>query len=231
MNKKTKLNDLGLIDYKKCWQYQESLFESIINQKKENRTYNLKNKTNNYLLLCEHPHVYTLGRNGNNNNLLISSELLAKRGAQFYNTNRGGDVTYHGPGQLVCYPILDLDNFFTDINKYLRLLEEVVILTLKSYGIKGERSKGETGVWIDVGSLKARKICAIGVKTSRWVTLHGFAFNISTDLSYFNDIVPCGIVGKNVTSLERELNSSIDKEKIKKEIVGHLINLFEMEII
>lgn len=231
MNKKTKLEDLGLIDYKKCWQYQESLFESIINQKKANRAHGLKNKTNNYLLFCEHPHVYTLGRNGNNNNLLVSSELLTERGAQFYNTNRGGDVTYHGPGQLVCYPILDLDNFFTDINKYLRKLEEAIILTLKPYGINGERSKGETGVWIGVGSQKARKICAIGVKTSRWVTLHGFAFNISTDLTYFKNIIPCGIVGKSVTSLEKELNKSIDKEKIKKEVVAHLINLFEMEII
>ena len=183
------------------------------------------NHTSDQIWFLEHEPVYTYGIKTSKDDIPENTQLPLLK------SDRGGKITFHGPGQLVCYPILDLDNFFTDINKYLRLLEEVVILTLKSYGIKGERSKGETGVWIDVGSLKARKICAIGVKTSRWVTLHGFAFNISTDLSYFNDIVPCGIVGKNVTSLERELNSSIDKEKIKKEIVGHLINLFEMEII
>ena len=231
MNKKTKVEDLGLIDYKKCWDYQESLFEGIIRVKKENRLKGLISETKNYMLFCEHPHVYTLGKNGKNENLLVNNNYLIKKNAKFYKTNRGGDITYHGPGQIVCYPILDLDNFFTDIHKYLRLLEEAVILTLRSYGLKGERSEGETGVWLNAGSPKARKICAIGVKTSRWVTLHGFALNISTDLSYFENIVPCGILDKQVTSLEKEIKKKVDKEKIKKDLVYQLSKLFEMEII
>ena len=231
MNKKTKIKDLGLIDYKKCWDYQESLFKSIIQEKKENRLNNSYSETKNYILLCEHPHVYTLGKNGRDENLLVNNNYLLKKNAKFYKTNRGGDITYHGPGQIVCYPILDLDNFFTDIHKYLRLLEEAVILTLNSCGLKGERSEGETGVWLSVGSPEARKICAIGVKTSRWVTLHGLALNVSTDLSYFENIVPCGILNKQVTSLEKEIGEKIDKEKIKKELVYQLSKIFEMKII
>ena len=190
MNKLVFFKDLGLIDYKKCWDYQEELFAQILAKKSANRKEIKKDKTNNYLIFCEHPHVYTLGKSGDKNNLLVNENYLKSRGAAFYKINRGGDITYHGPGQIVGYPIIDLDNFFTDINKYLRLLEEAVILTLKEYCLFGERSKGETGVWIDVGTSKARKICALGVKSSRWVTMHGFALNVNSDLSFFNNIIP-----------------------------------------
>ena len=193
------VKDLGLIDYKKCWDYQESLFAKILTIKSTNKKENKKTITKNHLLICEHPHVYTLGKNGNKNNLLVNEKYLSRRGANFYNINRGGDITYHGPGQIVGYPIIDLENFFTDIHKYLRFLEEAVILALEEYGLNAERSKGETGVWVDVGTEKARKICALGVKSSRWVTMHGFALNVNSDLSYFQDIVPCGIMNKQVT--------------------------------
>lgn len=186
--------------------------------------------TKNYLIFCEHPHVYTLGKSGNENNLLVNKDYLKAKGATFYKINRGGDITYHGPGQIVGYPILDLDNFFTDIHKYLRLLEESVILTLKDYGIKAERSKGETGVWLDVGSENARKICAFGVKSSRWVTMHGFAFNVNTDLSYFDNIIPCGIVDKQVTSMEKELGKSLNIKEVQERLKVHLISLFKMEL-
>lgn len=231
MNKKVIFEDLGLIDYKKCWDYQEDLFADVLALKSSNKKENKKEKTTNYLLFCEHPHVYTLGKNGNKNNLLLSESLLMRKGANFYKINRGGDITYHGPGQLVGYPILDLDNFFTDIHKYLRFLEEAVILTLKEYGLEAERSKGETGVWFDVGTNKARKICALGVKSSRWVTMHGFAFNINTDLSYFSNIIPCGIVDKKVTSLENELGKKIDVEEVKNKLKRYLTNLFNMNLI
>ena len=191
MNKKVSFEDLGLIDYKKCWDYQEALFAEILAVKSTNRKENKTDTTANHLLFCEHPHVYTLGKSGDKNNLLVNEEFLKSRGASFYKINRGGDITYHGPGQIVGYPILDLDNFFTDIHKYLRFLEEAVILTLREYGLEAERSKGETGVWLDVGTEKARKICAFGVKSSRWVTMHGFAFNVNADLSYFGNIIPC----------------------------------------
>ena len=231
MNKKVEFQDLGLIDYKKCWDYQEKLFSGILSTKSANRKEKKSNKTNNYLLFCEHPHVYTLGKSGDEKNLLVNEDYLNSRGVTFHKINRGGDITYHGPGQIVGYPILDLDNFFTDIHKYLRFLEEAVILTLKDYGLESERSPGETGVWFDVGTPKARKICAFGVKSSRWVTMHGFAFNINSDLSYFGNIIPCGILDKKVTSLEKELKREIDFEEVKSKVKTHLIELFEMEVI
>ena len=231
MNKKVNFQDLGLIDYKKCWDYQEKLFSEILAIKSSNRKKEETNKTNNYLLFCEHPHVYTLGKSGDKKNLLVNEEYLKGKGATFYKINRGGDITYHGPGQIVGYPILDLDNFFTDIHKYLRFLEEAIILTLKEYGLNGERSEGETGVWFDVGTEKARKICALGVKNSRWVTMHGFAFNINTDLSYYGNIIPCGIVDKKVTSLEKELGKKLEIERVKNKLKSYLVHLFEMEII
>ena len=231
MNKKVTFEDLGLVDYKECWVYQEELFSEILTIKSSNRKEEKTNKTNNYLLFCEHPHVYTLGKSGDEKNLLVNEEYLKSRGATFYKINRGGDITYHGPGQIVGYPILDLDNFFTDIHKYLRFLEEAIILTLKEYGLNGERSEGETGVWFDVGTEKARKICALGVKSSRWVTMHGFAFNVNADLSYYGNIIPCGIVDKQVTSLEKELGKKLDVEEVKSKLKSHLVHLFEMEII
>ena len=200
MNKHVAIQDLGLKDYKQTWDYQEKLFQDILDIKIKNRRENAGLSTPNYLLFVEHPHVYTLGKSGDKSNLLATEEELKSKGAQFYHINRGGDITYHGPGQIVGYPILDLDNFFTDIHKYLRLLEEMIILTLADFGIQGERSPGETGVWLDVGTPLARKICAMGVRSSRWVTMHGFAFNINTDLSYFDHMIPCGIRDKAVTS-------------------------------
>ncbi|MBT6808735.1 MAG: lipoyl(octanoyl) transferase LipB [Flavobacteriales bacterium] len=231
MNKKVKFQDLGLIDYKECWDYQEKLFTEILEVKSSNRKQNKTEKTKNHLIFCEHPHVYTLGKSGDKKNLLVNEDYLKSRGATFHKINRGGDITYHGPGQLVVYPILDLDNFFTDIHKYLRFLEEAVISTLKEYGLESERSKGETGVWFDVGTPKARKICALGVKSSRWVTMHGFAFNINSNLSYFGNIIPCGITDKSVTSLQKELGREIDMEEVKNKVKSHLIILFEMEIL
>ncbi|OUV71899.1 MAG: lipoyl(octanoyl) transferase [Flavobacteriales bacterium TMED123] len=231
MNKKVIFEDLGLIDYKKCWDYQEDIFAKNLVLKTKNRKENTSIETKNTLLFCEHPHVYTLGKSGNENNLLVNEEYLKSRGASFYKINRGGDITYHGPGQIVGYPILDLENFFTDIHKYLRLLEEAVILTLKEYGLKGERSDGETGVWFDVGTPKARKICALGVKTSRWVSMHGLAFNVNSDLSYFGNIIPCGIVDKQVTSLQKELNKKMDIKEVKNKLKNHIAELFEMELI
>ena len=231
MNKKVGFQDLGLIDYRKCWDYQEELFAEILAVKSANRKENKTDITQNHLLFCEHPHVYTLGKSGDEKNLLVNEDYLKSRGATFHKINRGGDITYHGPGQIVGYPILDLDNFFTDIHKYLRFLEEAIILTLKEYGLESERSPGETGVWFDVGTPKARKICALGVKSSRWVTMHGFAFNINADLSYFGNIVPCGITDKSVTSLQIELEKEMGMEEVKNKLKVHLIDLFEMEII
>ena len=231
MNKKVSFRDLGLIDYKQCWDFQEELFAEILAVKSSNRKENKKVSTKNHLIFCEHPHVYTLGKSGDEKNLLVNEDYLKSRGATFHKINRGGDITYHGPGQIVGYPILDLDNFFTDIHKYLRFLEEAVILTLKEYGLESERSPGETGVWFDVGTPKARKICALGVKSSRWVTMHGFAFNINSDLSYFGNIIPCGIVDKKVTSLQQELSREMDFEEVRNKVKAHLVGLFEMEII
>ena len=231
MNKKVTFEDLGLIDYKKCWDYQEALFSKILAVKSANRKEDKLDATKNHLLFCEHPHVYTLGKSGDKANLLVNEDYLKSRGATFYKINRGGDITYHGPGQIVGYPILDLDNFFTDIHKYLRFLEEAVILTLKEYGLASERSAGETGVWFDAGTSNARKICALGVKSSRWVTMHGFAFNVNSDLSYFGNIIPCGITDKNVTSLQKELGKKLDVDEVRNKLKAHLIELFEMEII
>ncbi|WP_235942572.1 lipoyl(octanoyl) transferase LipB, partial [Salinimicrobium oceani] len=205
MNKRIRFQELGLRDYKETWEYQESLFKEILDQKIRNRRENTSEETNNHLLFVEHPHVYTLGKSGDISNLLLNEEQLKQKDAAFYKINRGGDITYHGPGQIVGYPILDLENFFTDIHKYLRLLEEAIILTLKDYGIAAGRSEGETGVWLDSGTAFARKICAMGVRASRWVTMHGFAFNVNADLGYFDNIVPCGIRDKAVTSLNVEL--------------------------
>jgi len=226
-----KLIDLGLKDYKETWEYQEELFQSILAIKIDNRKNNLTNKTNNYFIYVEHPHVYTLGKSGDMSNLLLNEEQLTQKGATFYRINRGGDITYHGPGQLVGYPILDLDNFFTDIHKYLRFLEEVIIKTMAEYGIKSERSEGETGVWLDVGTPFARKICAMGVRTSRWVTMHGFALNVNANLGYFDNIIPCGIKGKAVTSMEAELDKKIPLEEVKSKILKHFSELFEAKFI
>tara|TARA_B110000879_G_scaffold81152_1_gene112618 strand:- start:55 stop:750 length:696 start_codon:yes stop_codon:yes gene_type:complete len=231
MNKQVSFKDLGLIDYKQCWDFQEQLFAEILAVKSSNRKENKEVDTKNYLIFCEHPHVYTLGKSGDEKNLLVNEDYLKSRGATFHKINRGGDITYHGPGQIVGYPILDLDNFFTDIHKYLRFLEEAVILTLKEYGLESERSPGETGVWFDVGTPKARKICALGVKSSRWVTMHGFAFNVNSDLSYFGNIIPCGINDKSVTSLQKELGREIDMNEVRNKLKTHLVILFEIKII
>ena len=228
---KVKLIELGLKDYKETWDYQETLFQNIIDLKIDNRRNKANHKTPNYLLFVEHPHVYTLGKNGDSTNLLLNEAQLSLKDASFYKINRGGDITYHGPGQIVGYPILDLDNFFTDIHKYLRFLEEIIIKTLADYGLKAERSIGETGVWLDVDTPFARKICALGVRSSRWVTMHGFALNVNSDLGYFDHIIPCGIKGKAVTSLEAELNKKIPLEEVKAAILKHFKDVFKAEIV
>ena len=231
MNKKVSIIDLGSKDYKETWDFQESLFKETLDVKIRNRREETNLITPNHFLFVEHPHVYTLGKSGDISNLLLNEEQLAAKGATFYKINRGGDITYHGPGQIVGYPILDLENFFTDIHKYLRLLEETIILTLADYGIKSERSPGETGVWLDVGTPFARKICAMGVRASRWVTMHGFAFNVNADLGYFDNIIPCGIRGKAVTSLNVELGKEkVAIEEVKAKILQHFAQLFEAEI-
>lgn len=228
MNKTIEIRDLGYQDYKETWDLQEQLFQDIVNTKVRNRKDNVTLDTQNHFLFVEHPHVYTLGKSGDLSNLLLNETQLAQKGATFYKINRGGDITYHGPGQIVGYPILDLENFFTDIHKYLRLLEEMIILTLQDYGLKTERSPGETGVWLDVGTPFARKICAMGVRASRWVTMHGFALNANADLGYFDNIVPCGIKGKAVTSLNVELGiDKVDEAELKKKILSHFLSLFE----
>ncbi|WP_026730450.1 lipoyl(octanoyl) transferase LipB [Flavobacterium denitrificans] len=232
MNKKIQLQDLGNRDYKSTWEYQEELFKDIVDLKIKNRREELDLPTPNYLLFVEHPHVYTLGKSGDLENLLLNEKQLEAKGATFYKINRGGDITYHGPGQIVGYPILDLENFFTDIHKYLRLLEESIILTLAEYGLESGRSEGETGVWLGVGTPFARKICAMGVRASRWVTMHGFALNVNVDLGYFDNIIPCGIRGKGVTSLNVELGvEKVDEEEVKARILNHLKQLFEAEFV
>jgi len=232
-NKKVKFINLGEIDYKEAWDYQTDLFERIVQSKIANRKLPTadQNLTYNYLIFCEHPHVYTLGKSGSEKNLLIDDKGLQAKQATYYKINRGGDITYHGPGQIVGYPILDLDNFFTDIHKYLRLLEEAIILTLKEYGITSGRIEGLTGVWLDhIEQQNPRKICALGVKSSRWVTMHGFAFNVNTQLDYFGNIVPCGIDDKAVTSLEKELGKKQDLEEVTSKVKNHIAHLFEMEL-
>lgn len=233
MNKEVKLINKGLIDYKECWDFQAQLFDGIIQKKILIRKGEAEDEiTDNYFIFCEHPHVYTLGKTGEKENLLLNEDLLKAKGASFYHINRGGDITYHGPGQIVGYPIFDLDNFFTDINKYLRLLEEAIILTLRDYGIDSGRVEGLTGVWIDGDNpIKARKICALGVKLSRWVTMHGFAFNVNTDLDYFGNIVPCGITDKAVTSLEKELGEPQDISEVQNQILTHLRQLFDFTLL
>lgn len=230
MNKKVHLQYLGRKDYKETWDFQEELFSSIVADKLQKRS-EPQIETTNYFLFVEHPHVYTLGKSGDFSNLLLSEKQLEAKGATFYKINRGGDITYHGPGQIVGYPILDLENFFTDIHKYLRLLEEAIIMVLADYGLKGERSGGETGVWLDVGTPFARKICAMGVRASRWVTMHGFALNVNADLGYFDHIIPCGIRGKGVTSLHVELGRSVDELEVQEKIIHYFSQLFEAEII
>jgi len=229
MNKKIIINDLGSKDYKETWDYQTNLLEKTVALKRKSRKDNVKITTSNSFLFVEHPHVYTLGKSGDMSNLLLNEVQLKDKGATFYKINRGGDITYHGPGQIVGYPILDLENFFTDIHKYLRLLEESIILTIAEYGLKGERSEGETGVWLGVGTPFARKICAMGIRASRWVTMHGFALNVNVNLGYFDNIIPCGIKGKAVTSMEAELGRKLPEDEVKQKILKHFKTLFEVE--
>ena len=229
MNKNILLKNLGVKDYKDTWDYQTMLLQEIVDIKIDNRRNNNNQTTPNHFLFVEHPHVYTLGKSGDLSNLLLNEQQLKDKGATFYKINRGGDITYHGPGQIVGYPILDLENFFTDIHKYLRLLEEAIILTIAEYGLKGERSDGETGVWLDVGTPFARKICALGIRSSRWVTMHGFALNVSPNLGYFDNIIPCGIRGKAVASMEVELGKKIRLEEVQEKILKHFKALFEVE--
>jgi lipoyl(octanoyl) transferase len=238
MNQYTKktveFRDLGKMDYQEAWTYQEKLFADIVAKKIQNRTLpeDQQEITPNYLLFVEHPHVYTLGKSGKPEHLLLDEEGLLSHQANYYKINRGGDITYHGPGQLVGYPILDLDQFFTDIHRYLRYLEEAIILTLAEYGVPAGRIEGLTGVWLDHDTLKnPRKICALGVKSSRWVTMHGFAFNLNVDLSYFGHIVPCGIDDKAVTSLHLELGRRVEVQEVKEKVKKHLVTLFEMNLI
>lgn len=230
MNKKVQFIDWGLTSYQEAWDRQELIFNQTIAVKTENRNNDTQLETPNYLIFVEHPHVYTLGKSGHPENLLLDEEQLIEKEATYYKINRGGDITYHGPGQLVGYPILDLDNFFTDIHLYLRTLEEAVILTLKDYGIEAGRYPGFTGVWLDPDNDKARKICAMGVRCSRWVTMHGFSFNVNTDLNYFGNIVPCGIDDKDVTSIQRELGHPVDMEEVKGKLKKHIADQFHMEL-
>ncbi|WP_128547136.1 lipoyl(octanoyl) transferase LipB [Larkinella soli] len=233
-NKQVQIQELGLIDYRQGWEYQERLLADIVATKIANRNLPATEQqlTTNYLLFCEHPPVYTLGKSGKEENLLADGAFLDAIGATYYKINRGGDITYHGPGQLVGYPILDLDNFFTDIHRYMRLLEEAVIRTLAGYGLDAGRIEGLTGVWLDHREQRhPRKICAMGVKASRWVTMHGFALNVNTDLSYFNHIVPCGIADKAVTSMHLELGRAVPLAEVSGRLRGHLAELFDMELV
>ena len=231
INKNVKYKSLGLINYEESWKKQESIFNKIIDTKIKNRNLQKEIKTDNYLLSCSHPHVYTLGKSGNEKNLLIDKNIIEKENLEFFKINRGGDITYHGPGQIVIYPILDLENFFTDIHKYLRSLEEAVILTLKEYNIESGRIKDYTGVWIDIKSDNPRKICALGVKTSRWVTMHGLALNVNTDLNFFKNIIPCGINDKEVTSISKEVGQVIKIKDVEKKLLNNLSKVFEFKIL
>lgn len=240
INKSVQVIALGTRDYQEAWDYQEDLFKQTVDVKIANRKLpeDQQQKTPNYLIYCDHPHVYTLGKSGSKENLLLDEEGLREKDAQYYKINRGGDITYHGPGQLVCYPILDLDNFFEDIHKYLRFLEQAVIDTLQEYNVSAGRIKGLTGVWVDYdqeqplnGFWQPRKICAMGVKSSRWVTMHGLALNVNTQLEYFENIVPCGIDDKAVTSLAKEIQQPVDMKEVEIKLTKHLASLFEMELI
>lgn len=228
-NKKIIFQDWGLLDYQQAWEKQELIFSATVESKVANRNNNSLDPVPNHLIFVEHPHVYTLGKSGSPENLLLDEEALQRKQATYYKINRGGDITYHGPGQIVGYPILDLDNFFTDIHLYLRTLEQAVIDTLAEYGLQGGRYPGYTGVWLDADNDRARKICALGVRCSRWVTMHGFAFNVNTDLAYFKNIIPCGIDDKDVTSMKRELGREVDLGQVKQFLFRHIVRLFEME--
>ena len=232
MNRQIKFIDLGTMDYKEAWDFQQNLFDEIVQIKKENRKNNTNLKTPNYFLFVEHPHVYTLGKSGNYSNLLIDENQLKNKNASFYKINRGGDITYHGPGQIVGYPILDLENFFTDIHMYLRFLEQTVIDSLDYFGIEAGRNQGKTGVWIDIDTPFPKKICAMGVRASRWVTMHGFALNVNVDLDYFNNIIPCGLTDNVVTSVNKELNQSeADITEIKNVLKSCFSETFNSEFI
>ena len=229
-NKTIHVQELGQQSYKTCWDYQEKLFQGIIDLKRANRNNDSIQATPNYLLFVEHPPVFTLGKSGKIEHLLLTEQQLTEKKIAFYKSNRGGDITYHGPGQIVGYPILDLDHFFTDIHRYLRTLEEVIIATLSDYGLQATRSDGETGVWLDADTPSARKICAMGVRASRWVTMHGFALNVNTNLAHFDYIVPCGIQGKGVTSLEKEVGRVIPLNEVQEKILHHFLQFFEAEL-
>lgn len=224
------VRDIGQSEYREAWDYQDELFKQIVDIKLANRNREVEEPRPGYFLFTEHSHVYTLGKSGDLTNLLLSEEQLREKGISFFKSNRGGDITYHGPGQIVGYPIIDLESFRPDIRWYMRSLEEVIILTLAEYGLKGERSEGETGVWLDTGTPFARKICALGVRTSRWVTMHGFALNVNTDLGYFDHIIPCGIRGKAVSSMHAELNRKLDPEEVKSHIIRHFAAVFETDM-
>ena len=230
MNKNIHIHDLGLLGYNEAYKYQLNLFNKIVDIKISNRKNKVKKLTSNHLIFVEHLNVYTLGKSGKHSNLLISKDELKNKKIQFIKTNRGGDITFHGPGQIVCYPILDLDNFFTDLNKYLRSLEEVIIQTLKSYKIDGERSKNETGVWIKSKKIE-KKICALGVKASRWVTMHGLALNVNTDLSFFENIIPCGIKNKSITSISNECGKKIKLDDVKGKIIENFLDVFSANLV
>ena len=231
MREKIQVKELGLLDYKATWDLQEEIFQQIVSHKKSQANSDQPVPSPHQILMVEHPHVYTLGKSGKIDHLLVSEEALTAKGATFYKINRGGDITYHGPGQLVVYPILDLESFFKDIHKYLRLLEEAVMRTLLEHGISSMRSPGETGVWLDVGTPFARKICAMGVRASRWVTMHGLALNIAPDMGYFDLMIPCGIKDKSVTSITLETRKPVDAELVKKQLLQHISDLFEADII
>ncbi len=232
-NKEVQFVDLNLVEYKQAWDLQETLLNRIATVKLANRglSDDSKEATDNFLLFCQHPHVYTLGKSGNESHLLLQESFLSTIGATYFKTNRGGDITYHGPGQLVGYPILDLENFYTDIHLYLRMLEEAIIKTCEGYGLVAGRIEGLTGVWINPIQEDARKICAMGVKASRWISMHGFALNVNTDLSYFSHIVPCGIATRGVTSLQQELGQEMDFQSVSDVVKGHLVDLFKMELV
>ena len=225
------VQDIGRSDYREAWDYQDELFKRIVDIKLANRNREVEEPRPGYFLFTEHDHVYTLGKSGDLSNLLLSEEQLEKKGISFFKSNRGGDITYHGPGQIVGYPIIDLEAYKPDIRWYMRSLEEVIIRTLAEYGIVGTRSEGETGVWLDVGTPFARKICALGVRTSRWVTMHGFALNVNTDLGFFDHIIPCGIRGKAVTSMHAELGEKLDPEIVKDQILKHFSEVFTAEMV
>ena len=229
LNNRVKHIQLGHIEYKKALEIQEEIFQKIIKTKIENRKNETEIITENFLISCSHPHVYTIGKSGNEKNLLLDKKIIKNKKLDYFKISRGGDITYHGPGQIVIYPIIDLENFFTDIHLYLRKLEDAVIQTLKYFNIKSGRIKNHTGVWVNYKNKNAKKICAMGVKSSRWVTMHGLALNVKTDLNYFNNIIPCGINDKTVTSIEKELNTSLSIEKVEKEIVKNLFEVFKFD--